>query len=119
VPRRAHRISVDDLLPTALLFLFLGTFLFTWLDWKMRVRKMGGLVDSSWDCPGCGLVNEAEMSVCWSCDAAITGRGPFAGLGPSSVETWKCRRCGAWNGTARRSCWSCASTPSKQPKRQV
>lgn len=119
MPRRTHRFSVDDLLPTALLFLFLGTFLYTWLDWKMRARKLGDLVGPSWDCPACGVVNEAAMSVCWSCHAAIKGRGLFPELGPASAETWKCGRCGAWNGTARRSCWSCANAPAKQPKRHA
>lgn len=116
MPPRAHRISVDELLPTALLFLFLGTFAFTWLDWKVRSRKLGGLIDPSWDCPACGVVNEAETTVCWSCNAAITGRGLFQNLGPTSADTWRCRRCGAWNGKARRSCWSCANAPTKRPK---
>ncbi len=110
---------MDDLLPTALLLLFLGTLVFTWLDWRVRVRRLGGMVGPSWDCPACGVVNDESVAVCWSCQAAITGRSPFPELGPASADTWKCHRCGAWNGTARRACWSCANTPSKQPKRHT
>lgn len=107
---------MDDLLPTVLLILFMATFVVTWLDWRRRVKRLGGIVGPSWDCPACGVVNEANSTVCWSCSAAINGHGLFQDLGPTSADTWRCRRCGAWNGKARHSCWSCASAPAKRPK---
>lgn len=113
---RRQRIVVEDLLPTALLGLFLGVFVFTWVDWKVRARKLGGLVSPSWDCPACGVVNESDRSVCWSCSAAVTGRSLFPEIGPATTDAWRCHRCGAWNGTARKSCWSCANAPTKRPK---
>jgi hypothetical protein len=109
---------VDSLLPTAILFLILGTFAFTFADWQLRRRKLGGSVAPSWDCPHCGVTNEAERSVCWSCSAAISANRFLPELGPMAADTWRCR-CGAWNGSNRHSCWSCASTPTKQPKRQA
>ena len=110
---------MDDLLPTVLLFLFLATFAFASLDWHVRRKRLGGLVGLSWDCPHCGIVNDAEESVCWSCGAAVSRNRYFPEIGAASVDTWRCGRCGAWNGTMRHSCWSCASTPAKQPKRQA
>jgi hypothetical protein len=110
---------VDALLPTVLLFLFLATFVFTYVDWQVRRKKLGGTVAPSWDCPHCGVVNEAERSVCWACSAAISANRFFPEMGPMAADTWRCRRCGAWNGTNRRTCWSCSNAPSKQPKRQA
>ena len=110
---------MDDLLPTALLFFFLATFAFASLDWRFRRKRLAVLVGPSWDCPHCGVVNEAEAAVCWSCGAAVSTNRYFPGMGPMSADTWRCGHCGAWNGTSRRSCWSCSSTPAKQPKRQA
>ncbi len=110
---------MDDLLPTVLLFFFLATFAFASLEWRIRRRKLGALVGPSWDCPHCGIVNEAADSVCWSCGAAVSMNRYFPEMGPTSTETWRCGHCGAWNGTSRHSCWSCSSTPAKQPKRQA
>ncbi|HEY7589241.1 MAG TPA: hypothetical protein VIB49_10930 [Thermoplasmata archaeon] len=107
---------MDDLLPTVLLVFFVGIFVYTWLDWKVRERRFGGIAEPSWECPGCGVVNEADRGVCWSCNAAISGRSLFSELGATARDTWRCRRCGAWNGTARKSCWSCANAPTKRPK---
>ena len=118
-PEAPHRRIVDDYLPAALLFLFLGIFLSSWIDWHIRMKRLGHLVDPAWDCPACGVVNEAERSVCWSCSAAIGGRNPFARESTLAVDTWRCGRCGAWNGTGRPSCWSCAHAPTKQPKRHA
>ncbi len=109
---------MDDLLPTAFLLLFLGAFLFTWLDWRKRMKRVGGPIEPSWECPHCGIVNEADRAVCWSCGAGITGR-IVLGIPPGTSETWRCGRCGAWNATSRRSCWSCANVPSKAPKRSA
>ena len=110
---------MDSLLPTALLFLFLATFAFTFVDWRLRQKKLGGNVAPSWDCPHCGVTNEADRSVCWSCSAAISANRFLPEMGPMAADTWRCRRCGAWNGANRHACWSCSNTPTKQPKRQA
>jgi hypothetical protein len=110
---------VDDLLPTALLFLFLATFAFTSVDWRLRRKKLGGNVAPSWDCPHCGLVNEADRTICWDCGAAISVNRFFPEMGPMAADTWRCGGCGAWNGATRRTCWSCSNAPTKQPKRQA
>lgn len=110
---------MDDLLPTALLLLFLATFAFTTVDWRLRKRKLGSMVALSWDCPHCGLTNEGERTVCWDCGAAIYANRFFPGAGPAAPETWRCGRCGAWNGETRHTCWSCSSAPTKQPKRNA
>ncbi len=110
---------MDSLLPTFLLFLFLATFAFTFADWHRRQKRLGGVVAPSWDCPHCGVVNEAERSICWSCSAAISANRFFPEASPKASETWRCRHCGAWNGTGRHTCWSCSSAPTKQPKRQT
>ncbi len=119
-PRRGGIASiVDELLPTVLLFFFLATFAFASIDWHFRRRRLGTRVGPSWDCPHCGVNNEAEGSVCWSCGAAVSMNRYFPEMGPSSAETWRCRHCGAWNGTSRHTCWSCSSAPAKQTKRQA
>ncbi len=110
---------VDDLLPTALLLLFLATFAFTTVDWHFRKRRLGGVIAMSWDCPHCGLVTEADRSVCWDCGAAISMNRFIPDAAPAAAGTWRCRRCGAWNGTSRATCWSCSNAPTKQPKRQT
>ena len=110
---------MDDLLPTALLFLFLGLFVFSWLDWHVRMRKVGPMEGPSWDCPHCGITNEAERAVCWSCSAATSGLGVWSRDYSPAADTWRCGRCGAWNGSARGSCWSCSNRPMKQPKRDA
>lgn len=110
---------MDDYLPAALLVLFFGVFLSSWIDWHLRMKRLGHLVDPAWDCPACGVINEAERSVCWSCSAAISGRSLFGAEPGLAVETWRCGRCGAWNGDARRSCWACANAPAKQAKRHA
>jgi len=109
--------SVDDFLSGALLLLLVGGVVFTWVDWRIRMRKLPQLVGPSWDCPHCGVVNEADLTVCWSCGAAIA-RLSLSGVSSGS-DTWQCRQCRAWNSTSRRSCWSCANTPTKQPKRDA
>ena len=110
---------MDDLLPTALLFLFLATFAFTTVDWHLRRKKLGGTIALSWDCPHCGLVNEAERAVCWGCGAATSAGRFFSGSGATGSDLWRCGRCGAWNGDTRHTCWSCSNAPTKQPKRQT
>ncbi len=109
---------MDELLPTALLFLFLATFAFTSVDWHLRKKRLGGSIALSWDCPHCGLVNEAERTVCWDCGAAL-GTVRFLEGTSRSPDTWRCGRCGAWNGETRHTCWSCSNAPTKQPKRQA
>ncbi|MGI0148461.1 MAG: zinc finger protein [Thermoplasmata archaeon] len=108
---------MEDLLPAALLVLLLGGMVFAWVDWRIRARKIPRILGPSWDCPHCGIANEAELTVCWSCGAAIARRSLYPGL--TSPETWQCRKCRSWNSTARKSCWSCANTPTKQPKRDA
>ena len=110
---------MDSLLPSALLFLFLATFAFTTLDWRLRRKRLGGNVPPSWDCPHGGVTNEADRAVCWSCSAAISANRFFPEMGPMAADTWRCHHGGAWNGTNRHACWSCSSTPAKQPKRQA
>ncbi len=110
---------VDTLLLTALFFLFLAAFAWGSVDWQLRRRKLGGIVGPSWDCPHCGVVNEAQRSVCWSCSAAVSVTRFLAETAPVAAGTWRCRRCGAWNGASRPTCWSCSSAPTKQPKRQT
>ncbi|TLZ73348.1 MAG: hypothetical protein E6K06_03130 [Methanobacteriota archaeon] len=106
---------MEDLLSGALLLLLVGGAVFAWFDWRMRARKLPQMIGPSWDCPHCGVKNEAELSVCWSCGAGVA-RAYFGRSAGASAETWQCRRCRAWNSTSRRSCWSCANTPAKQPK---
>lgn len=110
---------MDDLLPTALLFLFLATFAFTTVDWHLRKKRLGGMIAQSWECPHCGLTNEAERTVCWDCGAAISVNRFLPELGPNAADTWRCGRCGAWNGEMRHTCWSCSNAPTKQPKRHA
>jgi hypothetical protein len=109
---------VQDLLPGVLLVLLVGGVVFAWIDWRLRMRKMPRVLGPSWECPHCAVANEAELTVCWSCGAAISRRPSHASTAPSQ-ETWQCRICRAWNSTARRSCWSCANIPAKQPKRDA
>ncbi|HEX9340104.1 MAG TPA: zinc finger protein [Thermoplasmata archaeon] len=109
---------MDDLLSGALLVLLVGGVVFAWVDWHLRARKLPKLLGPAWDCPHCGVVNEAALTVCWSCGAAVTRLSLRPGAAPAS-DTWQCRQCRAWNSTSRRSCWSCSNIPSKQPKRQV
>jgi len=108
---------VEDLLPAALLLLLLAGIGFAWADWRLRMRKVPRILGQSWDCPHCGILNEAELTVCWSCGAGIARRSLYPGL--RSPETWQCRQCRSWNSTIRKSCWSCANTPAKQPKRDA
>lgn len=110
---------MEELLPTVLLFWFLATFAFTSVDWHLRKKRLGGTIALSWDCPHCGLTNEAERSVCWDCGAAISASRFLPEAAPAATDTWRCRRCGAWNGSSRRTCWSCSNAPTKQPKRQT
>ncbi len=109
---------MDGLLPATLLFFFLATFAFASADWYLRRRRLGGIVSPSWDCPHCGVTNEAERNLCWSCDAAVSMNRFFPEMGPSA-DAWRCRHCGAWNGMSRHSCWSCSNAPTKQPKRNA
>ena len=109
---------MDDLLSGAFLLLLVGGVVFAWVDWRLRARKLPKLLGPSWDCPHCGVTNEAELTVCWSCGAAVTRLSLRPGAAPAS-DTWQCRQCRAWNSTSRRSCWSCSNIPSKQPKQQV
>lgn len=110
--------TVDDFLSGALLVLLVGGVVFAWVDWRIRARKLPRFLGPSWDCPHCGVVNEAELAICWSCGAAIAHHSLYPGIPPAS-ETWQCRHCRAWNSTSRRSCWSCSNTPTKQPKRHA
>ncbi|HWM52285.1 MAG TPA: zinc finger protein [Thermoplasmata archaeon] len=109
---------MEDLLSGALLVLLVGGAVFAWADWRIRARNLPQIIGPSWDCPHCGVKNEAELGVCWSCGAGI-GRYAFSRVHGAASETWQCRQCRAWNSTSRRSCWSCANTPSKQPKRDA
>jgi Zn-finger in Ran binding protein and others len=108
---------VQELLPAALLLLMLVGMAFAWVDWRLRLRKLPKILGPSWDCPHCGIVNEAELNVCWSCGAVVSRFSLYPGH--PNPETWQCRRCRHWNATSRKSCWSCANIPSKQPKRDV
>ncbi len=54
---------MEDLLSGALLLLLVGGAVFAWFDWRMRARKLPQLIGPSWDCPHCGVKNEAELSV--------------------------------------------------------
>jgi uncharacterized protein YfaQ (DUF2300 family) len=116
-PRENTR-DVEDLLSGALLLLLVGGAVFAWVDWRVRARKLPQVIGPSWDCPHCGVTNEADLSVCWSCGAGIA-RLPFFAAKGVAADTWQCRQCRAWNSDSRRSCWSCSNTPSKQPKRDV
>jgi hypothetical protein len=90
---------------------------FAWVDWRLRLRKLPKILGPSWDCPHCAIVNEAELSVCWSCGAAVSRFSLYPGH--PNPETWQCRGCRHWNAKSRKSCWSCANSPSTQPKRDV
>ncbi len=85
---RSHRTPVDGLLPATLLFFFLATFAFASADWYLRRRRLGGIVSPSWDCPHCGVTNEAERNLCWSCDAAVSMNRFFPEMGPSA-DAWR------------------------------
>jgi len=113
-----NRRLVEDILSGVLLLLFLGGMGFSWLDWRRRARKLPSLLGPSWPCPNCNVVNEAELTVCWSCGAAIAGRARF-GEPASAPTTWRCTTCHAWNGVNRRSCWSCSTAPTAQKKRSA
>lgn len=108
---------MEALLPAALLLLLLVGIGFAWVDWRIRMRKIPRILGPSWDCPHCTIVNEAELTVCWSCGAAIGRRSFYPGT--ASPETWQCRGCRSWNATSRKSCWSCASIPQKRPKQDA
>ncbi|OGS48301.1 MAG: hypothetical protein A3K68_01105 [Euryarchaeota archaeon RBG_16_68_13] len=109
---------MDELLSTALLFLFLGGALFSWIDWRRRARSLPAVAGYSWSCPNCTLGNEAERAICWACGAGIAGRVLFPDHA-AAVETWQCGTCRAWNGTSRRTCWSCSSLHTAQKKRSA
>ena len=109
---------MDDLLSGAVLLLLVGGVVFSWVDWRIRSRKLPARVRPSWDCPHCGIVNEADRTICWACQAAIARNSLHAEAGPGS-ETWQCRQCRAWNGSTRRSCWSCQTAPTSQTKRHA
>lgn len=105
-------------MPAALLVLLLGGMLFGWIDWRRRSKRIPRLLGPFWDCPHCGILNEPDLTVCWSCGAAIARRSWHPG-GTASPETWQCRQCRALNSVSRKSCWSCAQTPVTQPKRDA
>jgi len=109
---------VEGLLSGALLLLLVAGAIFAWADWRIRARKIPRFLGPGWDCPHCGVANEVELRVCWSCGAAIGRHSLYPGVA-APAETWQCRKCRAWNSTSRRSCWSCSNTPSKQPKRDA
>src|SRR5437867_10116686 len=104
---------MEDLLSGALLVLLVGGAVFAWADWRVRARKLPEMVGPSWDCPHCGVKNEAELGVCWSCGAGI-GRYALARVRGSAWETWRCRHGRAWTSTSRGWGGWCASAPGKQ-----
>ena len=55
---------MEDLLSGALLVLLVGGAVFAWADWRVRARKLPQMVGPSWDCPHCGVKNEAELGRC-------------------------------------------------------
>ena len=106
---------MDDFLTASLFLLFMGGVVFSWVDWRRRMKKLPARAGPSWSCPNCSLVNEGDQSICWSCGAGVSLN--LFGVGPAQGETWRCPTCRSWNGRSRRSCWSCSHVPGEAPKR--
>ncbi len=78
------------------------------VGWIAQHVRSLSVTPTAWPCLACGVPNELDRDLCWSCGAGY-GQDPLYASPIPMERRWLCRSCAVWNGIARTDCWRCGA----------